>query len=160
MWGGALRQLSHQHRDPDGSRSVFFFFLIELSASFWRHFICPVRFPAVVLKVPQELRTEKRVPLVCRGDDQTQDVFWKKDGNRPGSLGAVNYLRRVADPCRCFRHGAGAASAGEPRQGPGGGDGWWELLLSPQTGWTVPQPHRYFHPTGHREEGHPEGEIP
>lgn len=95
MWGGALRQLSHQHRDPDGSRSVVVFFS---SSSCLRPFgvtsfvvYLPVRFPAVVLKVPHEvLRTEERVPLVCRGDNQTQDVFWKKDGNRPGSLGAVN----------------------------------------------------------------------
>lgn len=128
--------------------------------SFHLWFYLPARFPAVVLKVPPELRTEERVPLVCGGDDRTQDVFWKKDGDGPGGLGAVNYLRRGADPCLCFRHGAGAAPAGEPRQGPGGGDGRRKLHLPPRTGWTVPQPHRYFHPTGLREEGHPEGEIP
>lgn len=69
-----------------------------------------------------------------------------------------HWTRRFADPCCCFRRGAEAGSAGKQSHSRGGGDGWRELLLS-QLGRTVPQPHRYFCPTGHRKD-HPEGNIP
>nr|AAR25677.1 class I helical cytokine receptor member 14 [Tetraodon nigroviridis] len=40
----------------------------------------PLTDHVVVLKVPHKVRTEDHVPLVCRNDNQTQAVFWKKDG--------------------------------------------------------------------------------
>lgn len=59
-----------------------------------RNTIPTLRFTVIVLKVPPEVRTEEHVPLVCGRDDQTQDVFWKKDGNRSGA----GYLKRLGAP--------------------------------------------------------------